>query len=489
MHIGLWLTWPTWNSPPTPSIHLLDDDSLLHVFYLYRPFILGEDQDEEDLLWGGDEGWASENWWYMLAHVCQRWRKILLGSASYLELSLVCTNGTPVADMLAHSPPLPLLIDYRTGGITTEDEDGIILAFKQRDRVRRVSIQLFDTRPQKIIEAIEDEYPILEYLLIGISNEIITTTFTFPETLQAPHLRHLILEGFALPIGSRLLSTAVGLVTLFLNIDHASSYFHPNTLLQWLSVMPLLETLMIIFSLPLCDRDVARQLTHTPIIMPVQLPNLHRFTFQGVSNYLEALLHRVTTPRLKRFEVTFFKQLTFSVPRLPQSINATGNLRFDSAGVGFNNKEVVLAFSLGNDFDMFVVAIIVKCWHLDWQVSSIVQIFEFSSQMFSALEHLTLKHEEHSLSSEEHNEVDRTEWRRLLSPFRNVKTLRIDDGLVERISRCLQLEDGEHPLELLPELQELRYSGSGDTGGAFASFISARHNAGHPVNLVLDQDM
>ena len=51
-------------------------------------------------------------------------------------------------------------------------------------------------------------------------------------------------------------------------------------------------------------------------------------------------------------------------------------------------------------------------------------------------------------------------------------------------SRCLGLEDGELSLELLPELQELTYSGSGDTGDAFTPFIDARQNAGRPVTLV-----
>jgi hypothetical protein len=65
-----------------------------------------------------------------------------------------------------------------------------------------------------------------------------------------------------------------------------------------------------------------------------------------------------------------------------------------------------------------------------------------------------------------------------------VKTLRIDDGLVRELSRCLRLDDGEHPLELLPELQELTYSGSGNADNAFASFIDARQNAGRPVTLI-----
>jgi hypothetical protein len=104
--------------------------------------------------------------------------------------------------------------------------------------------------------------------------------------------------------------------------------------------------------------------------------------------------------------------------------------------------------------------------------------------MFFAVEHLVLFHEVHDRSSEEHNEVDRNEWRRLLRPFRNVKTLWIDNGLVKDLSHSLQLEGGELPLELLPELQKLTYSGSGNTGNGFTSFIDARRNAARPVTLV-----
>ena len=44
------------SSPLTSSIHILDDDSLLNVFYLYRPFLLGEDDVYEGYrLRGGGE--------------------------------------------------------------------------------------------------------------------------------------------------------------------------------------------------------------------------------------------------------------------------------------------------------------------------------------------------------------------------------------------------------------------------------------------------
>ena len=42
--------------------------------------------------------------------------------------------------MLAHSPSLPLIVDYLDPNhdITPEEEEGMILALQQRDRVRRI---------------------------------------------------------------------------------------------------------------------------------------------------------------------------------------------------------------------------------------------------------------------------------------------------------------------------------------------------------------
>ena len=392
-----------------------------------------------------------------------------------------------LADMLAHSPPLPLDIDYfdEDVEIAADDEEGAILALKQYNRLRRVRLQMPVAILQNLIIAMDDEYPILEYLIIGLPNEDRSLILIFPETFQAPHLRHLALADFALPIGSRLLTTAVSLVTLYLYVVHPSTYFYPNTLLRWLSFMPQLETFSIGFLSPVPSRDIKRQLTHTPITTPITLPNLHFFRFQGVTTYLEALVHRITAPRLERLQIGFFNQLTYSVTRLLQFVNATENLKFKSAKFSFFD-ELLDVELYPHEAEVYALSITVNCCHLDWQVFSAAQIFNVLSPLFSAVEHLTLQHEVHSQSSEEHNEADRTKWRRLLGSFRNVKTLRIDEGLVEELSRCLELGDGEVPLEVLPELQELTYPGPGsdNTSDAFTSFIDARQDAGRPVTLV-----
>jgi hypothetical protein len=39
-------TWLTINSPHTALIHILDDDSLLDIFCLYRPVLIDEDKED-----------------------------------------------------------------------------------------------------------------------------------------------------------------------------------------------------------------------------------------------------------------------------------------------------------------------------------------------------------------------------------------------------------------------------------------------------------
>ena len=381
--------------------------------------------------------------------------------------------------MLAYSPPLPLIIDYPSidRDIAAEDEEGIILALEQRDRVRRIRLGMPVPNMEKLIMAIDEEYPVLEYLIMAPSMEDKSTVMKLPGTFQAPHLRHILLRGFALSIQSRLLATAMGIVTLCLYLNHPSAYFQPGTLYTWISVMPQLETLLINFLFPVPSRNVERQLMHTSHVV---LPNLRWFEFQGVNAYTEAVVRRITTPRLERLGIRFFNQPTFSVPCLLQFMDTTENLWFDSAKFEFSGERVYVGF-YPREAKTDALSFYVDSWHLDWQVSSVAQISNSLSQIFSTVEHLALEHALHTRSSEEHNEVDRTEWRKLLRSFSNVKTLRVDDGLVKELSCSLRLVDGELPLELLPELQELTYSRSGDTGDPFMSFIDARKNAGRPV--------
>ena len=386
--------------------------------------------------------------------------------------------------MLSHSPPFPLIIDHNHPNheLNAEDEEGIILALQHRDRVRRIRLLMPLPSLQKFIVAIDGKFPVLEFLSIGPLTKH-DTRLTLSSTFEAPHLSHLLLDHFASPIGSPLLTNAVSLVTLLLRWTHPCTYLHPDYFLQPLSSLPQLETLQIGFSSPIPSRDFERQLLHVPIITHVTLPNLRKFVYRGITAFLEALLPCMTTPLVKMFKVHFFEQLSFSIPSLLPFMRNLKNLLFINATFLFHRRAVsVFVYPhMGSGTANFYIDIM--CEHLDWQVSSVAQIFNLLDPLFSMVVDISLDCKEYNVSSGWHNQVDRVQWRKLLASFRNVRTLRVHDDLAAQLSHSLRL-NGEPPLELLPELKQLICPVWSVDDRTFAEFIHEREVASHPVNLI-----
>jgi len=59
----------TRDRPPHLSIHILDDNSLLNIFYLYQQLHFDDLKLEEELAIFGGYEWECEHWWYELVHV------------------------------------------------------------------------------------------------------------------------------------------------------------------------------------------------------------------------------------------------------------------------------------------------------------------------------------------------------------------------------------------------------------------------------------
>ena len=478
-------TPPTGNRSPSTLIHLLDDDSLLTTFSLCRP---NKNQHKsEDIFQTKQERlWKSPWWWYRLAQVCRRWRYLVLESPSYLHLTLHCAPGTPVADMLAHSPPLPIVVDHTDrwyNTITAEDEEGIILALQHRDRVLRIHLSNSVSILQRLILALDGEFPILEYLSIGPWTRWPVTehaNLNFPETFRAPHVHKLVLENFATPIQSPLNTTMGNLVTLYLTKVPFSANFHPNNLLQQLSFMHQLEKLSIGFKL--CH-GMERQLLHTPIRTRVTLPNLRLLRFKGSSAYLEALLPWVTTLLLEKLSIDFFTRMIYSIPHLQQLISTAGNLRLNTVVFGFIGRLLVEAYHTGP------ISYTWNMWlsgkHVDWQIVSAAQVSHALTTVFAEVENLIFDYDTNT-SELSNNEADRARWRDFFRSFGNVKTLKIsqDNVLLGQLSRALQPDEGESTMELLPELQKLSFYAGDTFPNAFTLFADARRKAGHPVTII-----
>ena len=492
-------TRPTGNRSSSTPVHLLDDDSLLIILSFCRLVILDEsvvsdyDADYQPLCHsrGHSVGWNHERWWYRLIQVCRRWRYLVLDSAFHLQVSLVCARGTPVVDMLAHFPPLPLIIDHiehKYHVLSPEDEEGIIFALQHRDRVRCIRIRKSLSILQRLIIALAGEFPVLEYLSIDDHRFIrplveFNTNLNFPETFRAPHLHELLLDNFATPIESPLFTTMGNLVTLWLTSIPSSAYFHPNVLIQRLSLLPRLETLGIAFNCYNPSNDVERQLLRTPIMTQVALPNLHWLFFVGTNAYLEVLLPWVTIPLLVRLHIRLFNQMIYSVPHLLQFMSTARNLELKTAMITFNEYCLNVMVYSHKGTGLYTLEMNLGDTNLDWQLASAAQVFHALKTVFSAVEHLFLNLDRCNMSLEWNRQTD---WDRLLGSFGKVKTLFVGIGLDKQVSRALQPGEGESSTELLPELQNL-FCPSGDTSQtslhAFTLFIDARRKAGRPVTV------
>jgi hypothetical protein len=114
-------------------------------------------------------------------------------------------------------------------------------------------------------------------------------------------------------------------------------------------------------------------------------------------------------------------------------------------------------------------------------------IFRALGTVSSAVEHLSLKHGM-TIWSGASGKDNPVLWDELLGSFSSVKSLYMDDEVVEEISRSsLQSDDGDFHTELFPKAKELSYFAGlihNDLGEVLTAFIDALHNACRLVTLL-----
>ena len=469
-------------------IDILDDDSLLNVFYHCRPPVLLVEGDGDGIdLCGG--WWECEYWWYKISWVCQRWRRLILASPFYLGISLICRCGIPLVDMLAHSPPFPLIIDHlhQLETSTAEVEERVLLALKHRDRVRRIRLRVFDTLSESVIEAIDERFPLLEYLYIQPPIARLmrpNSNLSLPSTLRAPHLRHLVLSNFTFPIGSPFLT---GLVTLSLEYINPSANLGPNELLQQLSLMPHLETFTTTFHPPLSRGGVKGKFWQLPLSTRCTLPNLRWFGFEGRSAYIDALVPRIAMPLLRVTEIMSRTlnplDLTSSILFALQSMYKTENPRPYNVKVVFDYMNIAVVIYPHQRTGMPTLRFDAACFDLDRILDFAAQIFYGIRALLTEVEILAL--EDRASWAQHRGLAIHTGWHKLVRSFNQVRTLHVSGGdLIEQLSRSLLQCDGESAIELtelLPMLSVLSCPEGTNVGESCRSFLTARQNAGFPV--------
>jgi hypothetical protein len=216
----------------------------------------------------------------------------------------------------------------------------------------------------------------------------------------------------------------------------------------------------------------------------VTLPNLLRFSFWGVSDYLEAILPHMTTPCLAELKVHFLNQFGLSVPHLLQFMETAEIPRFGSAKFVFHYRGVA-AFvypHVETHLPRLNFFVEVSCVELDQQLSSVARMFSVLSPLFSMVMDLTLDIKYFVFFSWQDHQAIRMGWRALLGSFGNVTTLRVHEDLIGDLSHSLR-SDGELTLEVLPNLKELICPTRSVGEKGLTSFIHDREVAGRPVKL------
>ena len=393
--------------------------------------------------------------------------------------------------MLKHFPStLPLAIDYIRWDRRTaaEQQEGIMLALRKPERVRRIRISVPDwihpSRRQKLIMAIDDEFPKLEFFYIARSFDSSEeySALVLPDKFRAPRLRHLILFSLSLSIQSPVITTALGLVTLSLLLSPPFNCFHPNDLLRLVSRMPQLETLD--FRSDVSSSDLKSQLSQMPITGYAVLPKLRWFGFNGSSAYLKALLPRVSAPLLNKLQLGFADNVVLPLPELFHCVNQAENLRCRSANIAFFRRAVVMKVwpCASASAETYTVKTTAFCGHAWHQISFAAEICNALRIPLSKIEYLSL---ECGMSSTLFADgTNRLQCRKILRSFGSLKTLRVPPGLVREVSNALQSQDGESSIEILPELKELACYWNDYAHSSFAPFIDARQSAGCPVTLI-----
>ena len=320
--------------------------------------------------------------WQTLVHVCRRWRSVVFGSSLRLNLRLVCTDTTPARDTLDVWPALPLQIRciYRQ----EECADNVLAVLERSDRVQHVSLGgFYNLDFEKFWAAMDVPFPELTHLVLA-SNE--TMVPVLPDSFlagSAPRLQILCFRGITFPGLPKLLLSTTHLLSLRLdNIPH-SGYLSPEAIVAALSTLNSLGDLRLEFHSP-----QSRPERQPPPPTRFVHPALARFWFKGASEYLEDLMARIDAPRLSKLQITVFNQIIFDMPQFIQFISHTPALKApDEVHVIFDNGVSVVNFSSQtSDFEHFEVKI--PCNDLDWQISSLEQVFTSCLPHFSSNFHV-----------------------------------------------------------------------------------------------------
>ena len=236
-----------------------------------------------------------------------------------LRLQLFCTHGTPVQKTLHIWPALPIVVEY--GGLpkldppVPEDEDNIIAALKQSDRVISISLTVTTSLIEKLSEVEKPFSELQDLVLLSQDGEPLTLprTFRCGQRLRRLHSTGIEFPALLLPLYS---SSFTHLLDLQLHDAFLPWEFSPVILKNVLSEMTQLRSLSLNFS-----STIDYRFPVSPYGERVVLPVLKRLHYRGSMAYLEGIVVMIDAPFLEGIEITFEHDPFLALPKFIMFIN------------------------------------------------------------------------------------------------------------------------------------------------------------------------
>jgi hypothetical protein len=200
---------------------------------------------------------------------------------------------------------------------------------------------------------------------------------------------------------------------------------------------------------------------------------------------LEDLVAQIDAPLLDTIATIFFHQLIFDIPQLAQFMRRTARFQaINEAHVVFDLYNVeVGSLPPGHSGEQPTLQISCQCRELDWQLSSLAQVFPSFFPSIYMLEHLYIYRPRYS-NPRWQDDIENMQWLEVFQPLTAVKNLYVVKDFAQPISLALQELVGERVTEVLPALESLSVEELQPTGPvqkAFGQFVAARQLLGHPV--------
>ena len=297
----------------------LAGDILLEIFDAYRQ--LYQHQPNYESLWNGSDGW------FKLAHVCLRWRRLVLSSTTRLRVHLLFTPRRSSREpVLSYLPRLPIFVDYCNVSWTEKDENLALAAIEHRSRVHGITLR----KPcaGRLLQALI--HPILELESFKICSSPLNyrdePELDIPPTflLSAPSLRRLTLRDVVPRCLSPLLSSGTALVELALSLKVSRDSLPEAPLIANLQRLSCLRRL----KLKLCYSDIAIPDSTPPPATTgdvVPLSKLTDFILWGRAPYVEMLVARLAATSLQHLDAGVESWSSVFLIHISADLSATQN--------------------------------------------------------------------------------------------------------------------------------------------------------------------